>query len=218
MHVIIPNMQDIMLIDKPKGITSFDVIRRLRRTLGIRKMGHAGTLDPLASGLMIIGINKGTKRLNEYLKLPKIYEAEILLGKKTTTGDLEGEVLESKNVESIDIKEVKTVIKDMTGKITLPVPLYSAIKIKGTPLYKHARKGHDVLVPEKEMEIKNIKLTDSFASNDFYVLALTIEVASGTYIRSIAQELGKRLGFPATLANLRRTKIGKFKIENASKI
>ncbi len=211
-------MEDILLIDKPKGITSFDVIRILRRKLGIRKMGHAGTLDPLASGLMIIGINKGTKKLNEYLKLPKVYEAEVLLGQKTKTGDLEGEVLERKIVDAIDIKKVKTIIKDMKGKITLPVPLYSAIKIKGTPLYKHARKGTDIKPPEKEMEILNIKLTNSFKHEDFYILALTIEVSSGTYIRSIAEELGKKLGIPATLANLRRTKIGKFKIENATKL
>ncbi len=211
-------MADVLLIDKPKGITSFDVIRILRRKLGIRKMGHAGTLDPLASGLMIIGLNKGTKKLNEYLKLPKVYEAEVLLGKKTTTGDLEGEIIESEKVDSIDIKKVKDVLNKMRGKITLPVPLYSAIKIKGTPLYKHARRGHDIKPPEKEMEIINIKLTNSFKLEDFYVLALTIKVSSGTYIRSIAEELGRRMNLPATLANLRRTKIGKFKIEDASKV
>lgn len=208
-------MEDILLIDKPKGITSFDVIRILRRKLGIRKMGHAGTLDPLASGLMIIGINKGTKKLNKYLKLPKVYKAEVLLGKKTTTGDLEGEIIESEKVDSIDIKKVKDTLSKMKGKITLPVPLYSAIKIKGTPLYKRARKGHDIKPPEKEMEILNIKLINSFKQEEFYILSLTIEVSSGTYIRSIAQELGRKLGIPATLANLRRTEIGKFKIEDA---
>ena len=211
-------MNDILLVDKPKGITSFDVIRRLRKTLGIRKMGHAGTLDPLASGLMIIGVSSGTKKLNEYLKLPKVYVAEILLGKKTTTGDLEGEIIESEKVDSIDIKKVKDTLSKMKGKITLPVPLYSAVKIKGTPLYKHARKGHNVKPPEKEMEILNIKLTNSFKLDHFYVLSLTIEVASGTYIRSIAEELGRRMNLPATLANLRRTRIGKFKIEDSSKV
>lgn len=208
-------VEDILLIDKPKGITSFDVIRILRRKLGIKKMGHAGTLDPLASGLMIIGINKGTKKLNDYLKLPKVYEAEILLGKKTTTGDMEGEVLESKKVDDIDLKKVEQILIAMTGKIILPVPLYSAIKIKGTPLYKEARKGTDIKAPVKEMEILNIKLTNNFKSDDFYILGLTIEVASGTYIRSIAEEIGRRLNFPATLANLRRTQIGKFKIEDS---
>lgn len=211
-------MEDILLVDKPKGITSFDVIRILRRKLGIRKMGHAGTLDPLASGLMIIGVGKGTKKLNEYLKLSKVYETEILLGKRTATGDLEGEVLASKIIKEIDIREVKKILKGLAGKLSLPVPLYSAIKLRGTPLYKHARKGHTVKLPIKEMEILSIKLKDHFRDGDFYVLSLEIEVSSGTYIRSIAEELGKRLDLPATVKELRRTKIGKFKIENASQL
>ncbi|MEX2013179.1 MAG: tRNA pseudouridine(55) synthase TruB [Candidatus Levyibacteriota bacterium] len=211
-------MEDILLIDKPKGITSFDVIRILRKKLNIRKMGHAGTLDPLASGLMIIGINRGTKRLNEYLKLPKVYEVHVLLGKKTTTGDLEGDILESKKVSEVDLKEVKKIIKEIKGKLTLPVPLYSAIKIKGTPLYKHARKGHTIQPPKKEMEIINIKLKNHFKKDDFYILDLEIKVASGTYIRSIAEEIGKRLNLPATVAQLRRTQIGRFKIEEAEKL
>lgn len=211
-------MDDILLIDKPKGITSFDVIRILRRKLGIRKMGHAGTLDPLASGLMIIGIEKGTKKLNDFLRLPKVYEAEVLLGKKTTTGDMEGEVLESKKITEINLKEIEKTLKEMTGKIILPVPLYSAVKIKGKALYKHARKGTDIKPPEKEMEIFCIKLKDDYKKENCHVLVLELEVASGTYIRSIAEELGKRLGFPATLQNLRRTKIGDFKISDAQKL
>lgn len=211
-------MENILLVDKPKGITSFDVIRILRKQMGIRKMGHAGTLDPLASGLMIIGVEKGTKKLNNFLKLPKVYEAEVLLGKKTTTGDMEGEILESKKVENVDIENVEKVLKEITGKITLPVPIYSAIKIKGKALYKHARKGTEIKPPEKEMEIFWTKLKDNYKDGDYHVLVLELEVASGTYIRSIAEELGKRLGFPATLKNLRRTKIGEFKIADAMKI
>ncbi len=211
-------MEDIVLIDKPKGITSFDVIRILRRKMGIKKMGHAGTLDPLASGLMIIGIEKGTKKLNDYLKLPKVYKAQILLGQKTTTADMEGEVLEERHVSGIDIDNVKKILKDITGKISLPVPFYSAIKLKGVPLYKHARKGHSVDLPIKEMEILSIKLRDHFKHGNFYILDLEIGVSSGTYIRSIAEELGKRLNLPATLFGLRRTKIGKFKIGDASKL
>jgi len=211
-------MNDILLIDKPKGITSFDVIRILRRKLNIRKMGHAGTLDPLGSGLMIIGIEKGTKKLNDYLKLPKIYIAEVLLGKKTTTGDMEGEVLEEKKIPEIDIKIIEKIIKELKGKITLPVPIYSAIKIKGKALYEYARKEIDIKPPEKEMEIIKIKLNNYYKDEDFYVLCLEIEVASGTYIRSIAEEIGRRLNYPATLRNLRRTKIGNFKIEDAQKL
>lgn len=205
---------EILLVDKPKGITSFDVIRRLRKKLGIRKMGHAGTLDPLATGLMIIAVGKDTKKLNEYLKLPKTYEAEILLGKRTTTGDLEGEVLEEK-ISEIDINKVQKVLREIKGKIKLPVPVYSAIKVKGQPLYKMARKGISVNPPIKEMEILDIKLLDNFKKAEFCILSLEIEVASGTYIRSIAEELGKRLDVPATLSNLKRTQIGKFKVKDA---
>lgn len=211
-------MKDILFIDKPKGITSFDVIRILRRKLQIRKMGHVGTLDPLASGLMIIGIDKGTKKLNEYLKLPKVYETEVLLGKKTTTGDLEGEVVEGRKTETINIEKVKDVLVKMTGKITLPVPMYSAVKLKGTPLYKHARKGNTVEPPIKEMEILSIKLKNHFKEKDFYVLSLEIEVSSGTYIRSLAEELGRRLGLPATVKELRRIRIGDFKVADAEKL
>ncbi|PIT92333.1 MAG: tRNA pseudouridine(55) synthase TruB [Candidatus Harrisonbacteria bacterium CG10_big_fil_rev_8_21_14_0_10_42_17] len=213
----IDTKKNIILIDKPKGITSFDIIRKLRHTLNIKKMGHAGTLDPLATGLMIIGLRDGTKDLHRYIKLPKMYEAEILLGKRTTTGDLEGERIEEQEVQSIDNQELETVLEGMVGAITLQVPLFSAVKIKGKPLYKRARDGEDIEPPEKEMEVLWIKLHSHHSEGSYYVLNIELEVASGTYIRSIAEEIGKRLGVPATLKNLRRTKIGDFKIEDAYK-
>lgn len=208
-------MEDILLVNKPRGISSFDVIRILRRKLNIRKMGHAGTLDPLASGLMIIGVEKGTKKLNDFLKLPKVYRAEVLLGRKTTTGDLEGKILEEKIVENLDLGKAEKIIKELKGKILLPVPAFSAIKINGKALYKYARKGNEIELPIKEMEITDIKLINSFKEDDFYVLVLEIGVSSGTYIRSIAEEIGKRLDLPATLKNLQRTQIGNFKLEQA---
>lgn len=209
---------EILLINKPKGITSFDVIRILRRQTGIRKMGHAGTLDPLASGLMIIGIQKGTKKLNEFLKLPKTYKAEVLLGRKTTTADMEGEILEEKNVEKNNLKDLEDVVTSLKGKISLPVPIYSAIKRDGVPLYKYARKGKDVEIPVKEMEILEINLLDHYKEENYYVLVLEISVSSGTYIRSIAEEIGKRLGLPATLKNLQRTRIGQFTLEQSKEL
>lgn len=154
--------QNILLIDKPKGITSFDAIRILRRKLGIKKMGHGGTLDPLASGLMIIGIEKGTKKLNSVLKLPKVYEADILLGIKTTTGDMEGDIVAQKDIENISLDTIQKVLKSMVGKMTLQVPAYSAIKIAGNPLYKYAHAHLAVKPPSKEMEIFWIKLRDHF--------------------------------------------------------
>ena len=210
----------IILIDKPKGITSFDVIRILRRKYKIRKMGHSGTLDPLATGLMIIGIEKGTKELKNLIGLNKIYQASILLGQQTSTGDMEGEIIKSKKINEIDIKKVEKVLKEITGKILLPVPVYSAIKVKGQPLYKTARKKgyQSIIPPKKEMEIFWIKIKNHHKEGDYYILDLEMKVKSGTYVRSIAEEIGRKLKIPATIKELRRTNIGKFKIENALKI
>ncbi len=138
---------DILLIDKPTGITSFDVIRRLRmqykaQGLMAPKMGHAGTLDPLASGLMIIGVGTGTKKLQNYLKLPKVYEASILVGETRTTGDMEGEIVSEKEVkEPIPQEKIQETLAHMIGHLELPVSAYSAIKKDGVPMYKRARKA-----------------------------------------------------------------------------
>jgi len=223
---MIQENKNIILVDKPKGITSFDVIRTLRRKLGIKKMGHAGTLDPLASGLMIIGINEGTKKLNEYLKLSKVYIADILIGVKTETGDREGKIIERKEVIDLDKKEVEKVLKEMKGKLELKVPIYSAIKIKGKPLYEYARKGKEVKLPQKDMEILDVKLieiidnknTSSGSTAGSKNIRIEINVSSGTYIRSIAEEFGKRLEYPASLSDLRRIKIGNFDIKDAEQV
>lgn len=215
-------MEEILLIDKPKGITSFDVIRRLRRELGIKKMGHGGTLDPLATGLMIIGIEKGTKKLAEYIKLPKEYIAEIRIGEKRSTGDLEGEILEEEDVTELDEDEVRWVLEHMLGTLALPVSAYSAIKKDGVPLYKQARKaektGEVVEVPIRTMQVFEAELQKVEYVENRCLLTVRFFVGSGTYIRSLGEELGKRLGYPATLQNLRRTKVGEFKIEDARKL
>ena len=116
--------QKLFLIDKPKGVTSFWVIKALRQKLGIKKIGHAGTLDPLASGLMLVGVGDGTKALHELIKLPKVYEAIVLLGIKTSTGDMEGEILERKEVAEVAYEKVKEVLKSLIGKTKLKVPAY----------------------------------------------------------------------------------------------
>jgi tRNA pseudouridine55 synthase len=209
---------DILLVDKPKGITSFDVIRRLRKKIGIRKMGHAGTLDPLASGLLVVGVGSGTKKLKDLIGLPKTYEAEILIGRRTTTGDMEGEIVESKKVESLKAEELAGVLKGMVGVLELPVPVYSAIKKDGKPLYKYARQGEKVDVPIKEMKIYDIELLDVSCSDGECILSVRMDVGSGTYVRSVAEEVGRRLGFPATVKELRRTRVGDFDVKDAQKI
>ena len=138
--------EDIILVDKPKGITSFGVISRMRRKLNIRKIGHAGTLDPLATGLMILGVGKGTKKLTNYIKLDKIYESEVLLGIKTTTGDMEGEIVKNEKlkIKNLNLKKINEVLESLVGEIELPVSIYSAIKQNGEALYKKARRGEEV--------------------------------------------------------------------------
>lgn len=213
------NKDGILLVDKPTGITSFDVIRILRKKLGIHKMGHAGTLDPLATGLLIIGIGDETKKLKEYLKLPKVYEAEILLGIKTDTADIDGTIIKETQVPEFTEKEFEQAVTTTIGKMTIPAPMYSAIKVGGKPLYKYARKNEKpISIPEKEMEVFWIKLKGMEREGTRVALSIEIKVASGTYVRSIAEEIGKKLDVPAVIRKLRRTQIGKFSVENAEKI
>lgn len=224
-------MEDILLIDKPKGITSFDVIRRVRKQIGIKKIGHAGTLDPLATGLMILGVGPGTKKLTELIKLDKDYIAHILIGESRTTGDMEGEVVEEVTSVTLDPAEILVAVAGLVGTQTLPVSAYSAIKIDGVPMYKRARaaeKTGDTItdVPVRDMRVDratvdNIEVV--FSNNTMttisrVVVTVSFSVGSGTYIRSLAEELGRRLGYPATLANLRRTRVGEFNIEDAKLI
>lgn len=215
----ISEVPELLLVDKPKGITSFDVIRRLRRELNIKKMGHAGTLDPLASGLMLIGIGAGTKRLNEYLKLPKSYEADILVGERRATGDMEGAILEEKEVLSLDEHKVRNVLAGMLGSLELPVPAYSAIKRDGVRLYAKARSGQEMgELPVRTMEVSGIGFLGMQVEGGRAIVKTRFDVASGVYIRSLAEEFGRRLGYPATIKELRRTKIGDFVIADARPI
>jgi tRNA pseudouridine55 synthase len=212
--------EHILLIDKPKGITSFDVIRRLRRARGIIKMGHAGTLDPLATGLMILGVGPGTKLLSDFIKLSKEYVANVLVGERRSTGDMEGIVLEEKEVTSLDRRVVEEVLTSMIGTLELPVSAYSAIKKDGVPMYKRARRAEktgEVVtdVPIRNMEITHAQLEALTCEGGRCTLTIRFSVGSGTYIRSLAEELGRRLGYPATLSDLRRTKVGDFRVEDA---
>lgn len=217
-------LPEILLIDKPKGITSFDVIRQLRKKTGIKKFGHAGTLDPLASGLMIIGVDKGTKRLSELIKLDKEYIAEIRIGESRATGDLEGEIVEQVAEVTLSEEAILSAVASLTGTQTLPVSAYSAIKVDGKPMYKRAREAAKIgelikEVPFRDMVVHQAECLDIDEITTPDGLRVVVQarffVGSGTYIRSLAEELGRRLGYPATLQELRRTKVGKFRIENA---
>lgn len=205
----------IVLIDKPKGISSFDVIRILRKELGVRKIGHAGTLDPLASGLMILGVGEGTKMLTELVGLQKTYYAEIILGKKTTTGDMEGDIVSKKNATHLTTREVLDALARIVGVQHLPVPAYSAIKRDGEALYKKARRGQPVDAPIKEMKIYSMTLDVFDYETDSVIAGVTMDVSSGSYVRSIAEEIGRLLDVPATTKEIRRLRIGDFDIKDA---
>ncbi|MFA6158200.1 MAG: tRNA pseudouridine(55) synthase TruB [Candidatus Paceibacterota bacterium] len=208
------DLTDILLVDKPKGITSFDVIRILRRELGVRKMGHAGTLDPLATGLLIIGVNAGTKKLAGLIGLPKTYDAEIRLGMATDSGDAAGTIVQELPVPVLTNGEIQAVVEGMKGKLTLPVSLFSAIKRDGVPLYKYAYKGEKVELPMRDMTVRDAR----FVSYENGIIRAVFDVSSGTYVRSLAEELGKRLGTCASILNLRRLSIGEYSVEGARKV
>ncbi len=197
-----------------------DVIRILRRQLQIRKIGHAGTLDPLATGLMLVGVGVGTKKLTELIKLDKEYVAEVRIGERRSTGDLEGIILEEREVVELSQNEVKTALVALVGVQNLPVSAYSAIKIDGVAMYKKARKAEQkgevvTEVPMREMRVDEVELQKFEIGGGRAVATVRFVVGSGTYIRSLAEELGRRLGYPATLQNLRRTKVGVFDIKDA---
>ncbi len=213
-------MEDILFVNKPKGITSFDIIRILRRKIGIKKMGHAGTLDPNASGLMIVGVESGTKKLKDFIGLPKTYEAKILFGIKTDTGDITGKVLEESNINrsvhrSIDENSVQKVLSEMVGVLKLPIPAYSAIKRGGESLYKKARRGEKFVLSIGEMEVISTRFISLKEVDGYIALCAEFNVGSGTYIRSIAEEVGKKLGVLSTLKELKRTEIGEYKLKDA---
>lgn len=213
---------ELLLIDKPKGISSFDVIRELRKIwraanpAGLPpKMGYAGTLDPLASGLMLVGVGAGTKKLGGLLKLPKTYEAEIFFGARTATGDAEGEVVERKDASGASEAGIRAEMLGMLGKLELAVPAYSAVKVGGEPLYEKARRGAPVSPPVKTMEILAADFLGAEKEAGGRLVKVRWRVSSGTYVRSLAEELGRRLGFPAMLKNLRRTSIGDYPVDGA---
>ena len=212
-------LQDIILIDKPAGLSSFGAVARVRRRLSMEvgkkvKVGHTGTLDPFATGLLILLANKATKLSNQFLKLDKWYEATICLGKTSTTGDPEGEII-VQHVETIPtIDEVKVAVAKFVGKITQTVPVFSAVKINGQRAYQLARRGEDVAMPTRQIEIYAIEIL----SYNYPELVIRTHVSSGTYIRTLGEDIGKALGVGAYLTALRRTQVGEYQIENAVKL
>ena len=208
-------MDEILLIDKPAGMTSFGVVARLRRVLSEQegkkvKVGHTGTLDPFATGLMIIVTGRMCRRAMEFTKLDKWYEAEIILGIESTTGDPEGELSRISDRKP-DKGEIKQVLQKFTGKIEQTPPAFSAVKVNGQRAYQLARAGKEVDIPKRIVTIYALELIEY----DYPVLKLRAHVSSGTYIRSLAADIGKELKTGAYCQNLRRIKIADYDVKNA---
>lgn len=209
----------IILADKPAGISSFGVVARVRRQLSERagrkiKVGHTGTLDPFATGLMILLSGTFTRRAGEFSKLDKVYEATIRLGAISSTGDPEGEITEQLVQDIPSEQQVRQTIKTFLGKITQTPPVFSAIKINGQRAYKLARAGQAVEMPSREVEIYSIELL----SYEYPHIKIRAHVSSGTYIRTLAQDIGDLLGTGAYVTKLRRTKVGSYDIDNIETI
>jgi len=201
----------VLLIDKPLEWTSYDVIRKLRKIINIKKIGHAGTLDPLASGLLIVCTGKFTKKISEYMAQEKEYTGTITLGAVTPTYDRESEPVEIKSTEGITEEMIKEKTKEFTGEILQTPPIHSAIKQNGKPVYLLARKGIDVILEPRKITIKEFEITNV----EMPVISFKVVCTTGTYIRSLANDFGLALGCGGYLSQLRRTRIGNFKVKDA---
>ena len=201
----------VILIDKDLNWTSFDVVAKIRNLLKIKKVGHAGTLDPLASGLLIICCGKATKTINQFQDLSKTYQAKVKIGATTQTDDSEKEEENIKDYSYVTSDDIRNACKSFEGKIMQTPPVYSAKKIDGKRLYKLARKGINVKVDPVEVTIDYIKILNI----DLPYFDIEVKCSKGTYIRALARDIGHKLGVGAYLAALRRTKIGEYNVDNA---
>jgi len=210
-----PGLGFIVPVDKPSGPTSHDVVTMLRRALGTSKVGHTGTLDPFASGLLLMCVGYST-RLSEYLVgLDKSYDAVALLGVSTTTEDAQGDVLdESRGWERLTADQVDKVLTSFQGNLEQVPPQFSAKKIKGVPMHRRARRGEFVDLPAQNIKIHQLELLGV----DLPIVRFRVRCSSGTYVRSLARDIGAKLKVGAHLVELRRTSVGDFSVEEAVKV
>ncbi|MCU0104859.1 tRNA pseudouridine(55) synthase TruB [Acholeplasma vituli] len=208
-------MEGIFLIDKPAGMTSFDVIRKLRGKLNTKEIGHAGTLDPMATGLLVVLVGKATKLSDLLTSETKSYQGTITFGTATDTYDRLGKITETMTDFTLNELDIDTTIKSFLVKDSQVPPIYSAIKIQGKKLYQYARQEQSIEIEERPMEILSFVRTTALIQNSF---SFEIEVSKGTYIRSIAHDFGIVLGIPSHLSALRRTQSGRYSISTAYRL
>ncbi|MCI9087459.1 MAG: tRNA pseudouridine(55) synthase TruB [Clostridia bacterium] len=210
-------MDGILIVKKEKGCTSHDVVAKVKR-IAKTKVGHTGTLDPMATGVLPLLLGEGTKLSKYLIEHDKIYEAVVQLGKKTDTADSEGKVIEEKEVDSnlVITGKIQTMLKQLEVKQMQRPPIYSAIKIKGKKLYEYARKNEEIEIPEREIEIYNMQLID--LNEEEKTISFRVHCSKGTYIRSLCETIAEKLNTVGYMKELSRIKVGKFTIEQAISI
>jgi tRNA pseudouridine55 synthase len=201
----------LLVVDKPEGITSLDVVREIKHRFGVKKAGHIGTLDPFATGVLPIVINEGTKLVPFLREGPKEYEVTLRLGEETNTDDWTGKVVMSKPWEGVQPEKVEALIHTFLGKIRQTPPMFSAIKMQGKPLYRLARKGIEVERKEREVEIYNIQMKEI----ELPLVHFKVSCSKGTYIRTLGRDIGRKIGCGAHLLRLRRIRSGPFTLGQA---
>ena len=207
-----PELDGVLLIDKPTDHTSHDVVARVRGILKMKRVGHAGTLDPMATGLLVVLLGKATKLSQFLMSVDKCYTGTVTLGKITNTQDAEGEVLETRPVPAFSEEQIRAALRGMVGDQYQIPPMFSAIKIKGQPLYKAARAGEEIEREPRFIRVKRFELT-RWAAPD--ALDFVVDCTKGTYVRTLAHDLGQKLGCGAHLSALRRISSGRLNVDRA---
>lgn len=210
-------MNKVILINKPSGMTSHDVVNRLRKIFGIKRIGHTGTLDPLARGLLVVCLGEATKLVPFLEQDDKVYDVEIMLGKATSTGDLAGEVVAEALVPNFSPEIIDQVLGQFTGEIVQTPPKYSAIKVEGKKLYEYARKNQAVEIPQRTVKIFRLERTSELDYRDgLCTFRFVAHVSKGTYIRTLCEDIAKALELPGVMSDLVRIRCGKFHLSDAS--
>lgn len=210
------SVEGVLLVDKPEGPTSFDIVAKARRALNTRSIGHTGTLDPMASGLLVLLIGRYTRLSAHLVSDDKIYAAQVKFGARTNTDDAEGEVVEEGDANALTEEGVREAIAKMVGPARQVPPIFSAISVGGERLYKKARRGEEVEVPARDVEFYSLEVTAYDASDAAApTVDVTVACSKGTYIRAFARDLGVALGVPAHLSGLRRIKSGAYSLQGA---
>jgi tRNA pseudouridine55 synthase len=208
----------LIIVDKPAGWTSHDVVARLRRLAGTRRVGHAGTLDPMATGVLVVGVEKATRLLGHLALTEKVYEATMRLGVTTNTDDAEGEVVAAESAAAVTPERIRDGIALLTGEIMQVPPQVSAIKVDGQRAYKLARAGEDVELAARPVTVRAFEVHDIRAQGDVVDVDASVTCSSGTYIRALARDLGRGLGVGGHLTALRRTRVGPYDLSLARSI